>query len=103
MGGGGGGGEGLSDYKFGTCIGRFLSDGAVSMAVKGSNLFNAVLFTKRYWWGGGGGGGGGGLYCHHQNGSCTKTASDVCESNKTESTNHTICGEKLRRAEAESN
>ena len=48
--------KGLSDFKSGTCIGRFLSDGAVSMAVKGSNLFNAVLFTKRYWGGGGGGG-----------------------------------------------
>ena len=33
--GGGGGGEGLNDLKFGTFIGRFPSDGATSMAVKG--------------------------------------------------------------------
>ena len=32
---GGGGGGGLNDFKFGTVIGRFPSDGAASMAVKG--------------------------------------------------------------------
>ena len=53
---GGGGEEGLNDFKFGTFIGRFLSDDAASMAVKGFNLFNAELFTTRYWWVGGWGG-----------------------------------------------
>ena len=35
MGVGGVGGGGLNDVKFGTCIGRFSSDGAPSRAVKG--------------------------------------------------------------------
>ena len=39
-GGGGGGGGGLDDFKFGTFIGRFLSDGA---AVKGLNRPKYIL------------------------------------------------------------
>ena len=34
---GGGGGGGLTDFKFGTFIGRFPSDGAAGIAVKGLN------------------------------------------------------------------
>ena len=37
--GGGGGGRGVTDFKFGTFIGRFQSDGASSMAVKGLNWY----------------------------------------------------------------
>ena len=37
-GGGGGGGGSLNDFKFGTSSGRFPSDGARNMAVKGLNL-----------------------------------------------------------------
>ena len=38
-GGGGGGGGSLNDFKFGTFIGRFLSEGAASMAVEELNYF----------------------------------------------------------------
>ena len=39
---GGGGGGDLDDFKFGTFIGRFPSDGAARVAVKG-------LICKDYW------------------------------------------------------
>ena len=40
-----------NDFKFDTFIGRFPSDRAASMAVKGLdlNVFNAKLSPKRYW------------------------------------------------------
>ena len=37
-GGGGGGGGSLTDFKFGTFIGRFPSDGVASVAVKGLTM-----------------------------------------------------------------
>ena len=37
----------LNDFKFGTAIGRFPSDGAVSMAVKGLTLAITTLAEQR--------------------------------------------------------
>ena len=49
---GGGGGRGLNDFEFATFSGRFQSDGAASMAVKGLRTC-ALLFrntVKKYLW-----------------------------------------------------
>ena len=37
------GAESLNSFKFGTVVGRFASDGAASMALKGLNAFEVAL------------------------------------------------------------
>ena len=46
--GGGGGGERLIDFKFGTFIGHFQSDGAVSMAVEGLIIMPLIVEGSSY-------------------------------------------------------
>ena len=40
--------EGLNDFKFGTFVDRFQSDGAASMAVKGLKLNAGHVFIGQY-------------------------------------------------------
>ena len=42
------GGKGLNDFKFGTFVDRFQSDGAASMAVKGLKLNAGHVFIGQY-------------------------------------------------------